>query len=381
MKRFKAVGLAILISVMGFWIPANNVQAQECSVSARAAVVYDPQSDTVLYEVRGQEQLPMASTTKIMTAYLVLESAELSDWRVTVSETAVSQEGSSSGLKAGDVIRLSDLAACMLLASGNEAAVAGAEAVAGSEEAFVARMNEQAKAWGLTDTHFNTASGLDGETHYTTARDLAKLASHAMENEAFCALWSAKEQKVSVQGVDGTMRTISLTNHNKLLWQMEGCIGGKTGYTQKSGRCLVSCAEREGARLIAVTLHDPDDWSDHEALMTYGFSQMTRLTVKETEAVATVTTQDGGSFQAVPAQEEIGFVLPKEKQNVVRQVNCPIPQTTPTEGDTVGQIEYWLQEKKIGQISLVAQQVVAPPENLPWWEEGWQALLSFLGLA
>lgn len=115
--------------------------------------------------------------------------------------------------------------------------------------------------------------------------------------------------------------------------------------------------------------------------MTYGFSQMTRLTVKETEAVATVTTQDGGSFQAVPAQEEIGFVLPKEKQNVVRQVNCPIPQTTPTEGDTVGQIEYWLQEKKIGQISLVARQVVAPPENLPWWEEGWQALLSFLGLA
>ena len=381
MKRFKAVGLAILMSITGFWVPANHVQAQECPVSARAAVVYDPQSDTVLYEVRGQEQLPMASTTKIMTAYLVLESAELSDWRVTVSETAVSQEGSSAGLKAGDVICLSDLAACMLLASGNEAAVAGAEAIAGSEEAFVARMNEQAMAWGLTDTHFNTASGLDGETHYTTARDLAKLAAYAMENEAFCALWSAKEQKVSVQGADGTVRTISLTNHNKLLWQMEGCIGGKTGYTQKSGRCLVSCAEREGVRLIAVTLRDPDDWSDHETLMTYGFSRMTRLTVKETEAVATVTAQDGGSFRTVPAQEEICFVLPKEKQNVKRQVNCPTPQTTPAEGETVGQIEYWLQEKKIGEISLVARQVVAPPENLPWWEQGWQALLSFLGLA
>ena len=242
MKHVKAALMAFLVGMVGFWMPTDSLAAGVCTHSAQAAVVYDPRSDTVLYETKGQEELPMASTTKIMTAYLVLESAELSDWRVTVSETAVSQEGSSSGLKAGDVIRLSDLAACMLLASGNEAAVAGAEAVAGSEEAFVALMNEQAQAWGLQHTHFNTASGLDGESHYTTARDLAKMAACAMENDAFRALWSEKEKQVSVQGADGTVRTLSLTNHNKLLWQMEGCVGGKTGYTQKAGRCLVSCA-------------------------------------------------------------------------------------------------------------------------------------------
>ena len=380
MKHVKAALMAFLVGMVGFWMPTDSLAAGVCTHSAQAAVVYDPQSDTVLYETKGQEELPMASTTKIMTAYLVLESAELSDWRVTVSETAVSQEGSSSGLKAGDVIRLSDLAACMLLASGNEAAVAGAEAVAGSEEAFVALMNEQAQAWGLQHTHFNTASGLDGESHYTTARDLAKMAACAMENDAFRALWSEKEKQVSVQGADGTVRTLSLTNHNKLLWQMEGCVGGKTGYTQKAGRCLVSCAERDGARLIAVTLHDPDDWRDHDALLTYGFSQMARFTVSEAETACSITAQDGGTFQAVPEQDEIQFVLPAGKQKITRQVTCPAPKASPQEGTAVGQIEYWLQEKKIGQITLLARHVVQPPENPPWWEQGWQAILSFFGL-
>ena len=152
----------------------------------------------------------------------------------------------------------------LLLASGNDAALAIAEHCCGSVEAFVGRMNEKAAALGLADTSFANPNGLDAQGHYSTARDMAVLTAHAMEHPTFARIASTSSAVVGGR---------TLTNHNKLLTSVDGCIGGKTGYTSKAGRTLVSCAERGGVRLVAVTLHDGDDWRDHAALYEYGFSQ------------------------------------------------------------------------------------------------------------
>ena len=382
MRQFFRKGRRLMMAALFLVLFSIPVQAAPPETAARAAVVYDVGTGTVLYEKAGGERLPMASTTKIMTAYLVLESAALCDRVVTVSETAVSVEGSSAGLRAGDRIRLSDLAACMLLASGNDAAVAGAEAVGGSEEVFVRRMNQTAAQWGLTDTHFDTASGLDGDTHYTTACELAKITARALENERFAELCACKNAAVSVLEADGTARTISLTNHNKLLWQLENCMGVKTGYTEKSGRCLVSCIRQEGATLVVVTLRDPNDWQDHAALQEYGLSCMDRIAVSEEDVSYTVPLKDGGEMLCLPQEETITFCLPVQKKELVRSLEWEELSAVPEKGEAVGSILYTWQGKEIGRIPITVVSVRQPPvpEEDPWWVLWWEGLLSFLHL-
>ena len=166
-------------------------------------------------------------------------------------------------LKAGETYTLRELLYGMLLASGNDAATAVACTVAGSEDAFAALMNEKAAELGLTGTSFENPHGLDSPDHHSTARDLAVLAAYAMENEEFAAIVSTRSKTIHDQ---------TYVNHNKLLWQCEGTIGVKTGYTRHAGRILVSAAERGGRMLIAVTISDPDDWRDHVSLLDYGFA-------------------------------------------------------------------------------------------------------------
>ena len=171
-------------------------------------------------------------------------------------------EGSSLYLKAGDTRSVRELLYGLMLRSGNDAAAALAVCCDGSVEAFVARMNTRARELGLRQTHFANPSGLDDEDHYSTARELALLARAAMENRTF-------REVVSTRSITIDGRT--MTNHNKLLWRYEGALGVKTGYTRTAGRILVGAAERDGRRLIAVTIADPNDWADHAALYDYGF--------------------------------------------------------------------------------------------------------------
>ena len=233
--------------------------AEAVEVSATAAVLLDADTGQLLYEKTGAEQRLIASTTKIMTALVVLEQAGLDD-TVTVTRDHMA-EGSSMYLKPGETVRVEELLYGLLLCSGNDAALA-LTACAGGPEPFVALMNEKAAALGMTRTSFANPNGLDAEGHYSTARDMAVLAAAAMEEPTFRRICSSRSVTIGQR---------TMENHNRLLRQVEGCIGLKTGYTKAAGRTLVSCAERGGCRLIAVTLRDSDDWADHAALYEYGF--------------------------------------------------------------------------------------------------------------
>ena len=197
-----------------------------------------------------------------MTGLLVCEAGDL-DRTVTVPETAAGTEGSSMYLKSGETLTRCELLYGMMLHSGNDAALTLAISISGSEAAFVRQMNRRAGALNLTQTHFANPHGLDSGENYSTALDLARLAQAALQNEQFRAV-------VSTKTITCAGRT--LTNHNKLLWRYDGCIGVKTGYTRHAGRILVSAAERGGRMLIAVTISDPDDWRDHVSLLDYGFA-------------------------------------------------------------------------------------------------------------
>ena len=197
-----------------------------------------------------------------MTGLLVCEAGDL-DRTVTVPETAAGTEGSSMYLKSGETLTRRELLYGMMLHSGNDAALTLAISVSGSEAAFVRQMNRRACALNLTQTHFANPHGLDSGENYSTALDLVRLAQAALQNEQFRAV-------VSTKTITCAGRT--LTNHNKLLWRYDGCIGVKTGYTRHAGRILVSAAERGGRMLIAVTISDPDDWRDHVSLLDYGFA-------------------------------------------------------------------------------------------------------------
>ena len=233
--------------------------AEALEVSATAAVLMDADMGQVLYEKNGDRQMLIASTTKIMTALVVLEHAAPDDV-ITVTPNHMA-EGSSMYLRAGETVRVEELLYGLLLCSGNDAALALTEC-AGGLTPFVALMNEKAAALGMAHTSFANPNGLDADGHYSTARDMAVLAAAAVENPTFRRICSSRSVTIGQR---------TMENHNRLLRQVEGCIGLKTGYTRAAGRTLVSCAERDGCRLVAVTLQDGDDWADHAALYDYGF--------------------------------------------------------------------------------------------------------------
>ena len=233
----------------------------------------DGYTGRILFEKEGDRQVPMASTTKIMTALITLEYIEkYGDKLVTVTHEMCTVEGSSLGLNEGDRISLSSLAKGMLLASGNDAANTAAIFISGSTEGFTSLMNEKAREYKLYNTSFETPSGLDGENHYSSAKDLASLAAIALENGSFRDIVKSKNLTIEYYSAQKEKYIkVNLKNHNKLLSSLEGCIGVKTGYTKKSGRCLVSAVERDGRRLIAVTLNAPDDWQDHIELYSSAY--------------------------------------------------------------------------------------------------------------
>ena len=233
-------------------------------ISARCALVLDADTGAVLYARRADERSLIASTTKIMTGYLVCRELDL-DTEIPIPAEAVGVEGSSLYLREGEVLTAADLLYGMMLHSGNDAALALALACDGSEAAFVERMNAAAGELGLTDTAFANPHGLDSPGNYSTARDLARLTAAALRDETFRDVVSTK---TAVIGGDR-----ALTNHNRLLWRCPGCIGVKTGYTRAAGRVLVSAAQRQGRTLICVTIDAPEDWRDHCALYDWAFGE------------------------------------------------------------------------------------------------------------
>ncbi len=240
---------------------------------AASAVLMDANSGTVLYERFPDEARPPASVTKILTALVVLEHGRLTD-TVTVSAAAARTGGHRLGLRAGQQISLEDLLAAILIRSANDAAVAAAEHVGGSLDGFVALMNDTAASIGMANSRFSNPHGLDEPFHFTTARDMAMLTRVALDNPTFAELVRTRQARLTIWNPG--RRTLVpqariVLSHNRLLGQLDGADGVKTGYTGSAGRCLVASASRGSSRMIAVLLNDPRRWTDAAMLLEYGF--------------------------------------------------------------------------------------------------------------
>lgn len=330
--------------------------AQEVSVAAQSAALLCVDTGEFLFLKNSEQKLPMASTTKIMTALLTLESAADNDKVVTFKKEMIA-EGSSMGLKFGYKLRLSDLATGMMTVSGNDSANAAAIAISGSLDKFAELMNKKAAALNLSNTSFVTPSGLDDENHYSTACDMAHLMEYAMQNEDFAALVRQKSAKVDFEYPEDL--SVTYTNHNRLLSLYEYCTGGKTGYTKRAGRCLVTAAERDGKHLIAVTLNSGDDWNDHIKMYNYGFSCLETLHYDDTAYHTSVPVVGGVCDDVkVGAYSSFDCVVKREdKDKIEREVCLPQFVYSPiNSGDTVGRIVYKLDGEVIASNDLIAEQ-------------------------
>jgi len=278
-------------------------------VSAESAIIIDAESRNALYSKNADIPRGMASTTKIMTALVAIENSNVNE-EFLIPKEAVGIEGSSVYLTKGEPLTMSELLYCLLLESGNDAATAIAICCSGSEEAFVELMNKRAEELELEHTHFSNPHGLSDSNHKTTARELAIITAEAMEYPLFREIVSCKTAKVRYNGAQNGR---SLTNHNKLLFGFEGAIGVKTGYTTTDGKCLVSAAERDGLRLIAVTLSDPNATNTHKLLLNTAFDNFeSRLIAPRGNLQTYIPISDlKGEFAYCHNTEDIYVCLPK----------------------------------------------------------------------
>ena len=320
------------------------------AVSAQKAILVDAVSGRVIYEKDADERSLIASTTKIMTALIVCEQCNVLD-RMRIPKEAVGIEGSSMYLQEGEILTLQELLYGLMLSSGNDAAVALAIYCGGTVEGFAELMNDKARLLGMTDTHFENPNGLDSPDHYSTARDLAILAAYAMENPIFYKTVSAKNVTVGQR---------YLRNHNKLLWQVEGADGVKTGYTKAAGRILVSSATRNGRRLICVTLNAPDDWRDHACLLEKGFSAYEmRQVVKKGDVVATLDVA-GSDAQRVRilAAEDFSYALTPEESPRLMLSGPGFVYAPVAEGEDAGFAYVLIAGNAVAKIPVVYGQTV-----------------------
>ena len=321
--------------------------------SAAAFILMEAESGRILASRNETQERSIASTTKIMTCLVALEHSALEE-QVTVARAHL-REGSSMYLAEGEVLTMEELLYGLMLPSGNDAAECIADHCGGEggSRQFVAWMNEKAKELGMTKTAFANPSGLDEAGHRSCALDMARLAAYAMRAPTFTRIASTRTARVG---------TRTMTNHNKLLARYPGCIGLKTGYTGGAGRTLVTCAERGGMRLIAVTLHDGSDWADHAALYDYGFSAYALSSgAKKGEAYGSVSV-DGQSVSAVAAES---FRYPTA-ENEALSVRAELPQTVTApvrKGQTFGTLVISCGETEVGRVDLVSARSVQAQET------------------
>lgn len=343
----KAVSLFCAL-ILIFSFASVNANA----VSAQAYVLYYPAAKEVLSSQNAETQLSMASTTKIMTGLIICSQPDLSRM-IEVKPSMLRVEGTSAGLCAGDRISLYDLCCGLLLESGNDAANCAAYAISGSIPKFAALMNQTAKKIGMKNTSFVTPSGLDDEKHYTTALDMAYLAAAAMKNPTFKEIVGKKSHRANYNGGD-TIRTYY--NHNRLLRSLDGCIGIKTGFTKKSGRCLVSACERNGAMLIMVTLNAPDDWNDHITAYNSAFSNMKTLRADNVKLKYEIPVYSGDKSKIKVRGEAFECSVPSSsKAQLSVRIRLPaFLYASVKNGDIVGYADYYIGDEKIAELPFTA---------------------------
>ena len=370
MRRMIALLTAVFV-VCGASLSVS-AEAPPQTVSSHSIVLYEPESGRVLYEKDADTPRPMASTTKLMTALIAAEHLQM-DSTVTVPETAVLVEGSSMGLRAGDVLTVRDLLAGLLLSSGNDAANTLALLVSGSLPKFAVLMNEKAAELGMMNTVFVTPSGLDEGDHHSTARDMALLGTAVLKVPPLAELCASKTATVHINSV-----AMTISNHNRLLHLYEDAVGLKTGYTKRSGKCLVSAATRDGVTLVVASLNGGDYWNDHMALYEYGFSvtQSVVLPLPEMPSVAVA----GGMAERILLKAVAPQVVLFDGEQETITCEWEIPAfvwATVKANEPIGVLRYRAGERLIAEVPLTAATAVEERPPIPFAEK-WRRQLTRL---
>lgn len=334
-------GILVLLTALLLLSLLPRARAEgEPELSARCAVLTGPEGQ-ILFERDADERCLIASTTKLMTALVVAERCDGAE-TVEIPAACCGIEGSSLYLAPDERCTVEELLTGLLLVSANDAAEALALHCAGSVEDFAALMNEKAAALGMENSHFVNPHGLNAKGHYGSAADLAKLMAACMDVPSLAAILG--ESSAAVRGE-------TLYNHNKLLWRCPGCLGGKTGYTQAAGRCLVSCCEREGTRLYCVTLSAPDDWDDHIALYDWGFARYETRDVTEDLHLTVPLLADPAEEIALDA-EPLRLFLPKDAEITLRAELPRLVFPPVRAGETAGLVTALLDGEELGSRPL-----------------------------
>ena len=360
---FLAIFLCMLLHVSAYG------SEEPLELESRSGMLMDLGTGTVLYEKNGHEAMPPASVTKIMTLLLIYEAEAAGQfaWEdtVQVSEHAAGMGGSQVFLEAGEVQTAAEMTKCIAIASANDAAVAMAEFVAGSEESFVERMNRRAEELGMKDTHFENACGLDAEGHVTSAYDIALMSRELMGNFPEIKEYTTTWQDSIIHKTRKGETEFGLTNTNKLIKWYEGATGLKTGSTGKALYCLSGTAERDGLHLIAVVMAAPDfrvRFQETMKLLDYGFANYSaEKGLPQGETVTQIPVKKGmqDSVRAVTG-EEVSFLLKKEVGKewdmdfeTISALDAPVK-----EGEKVGELIYYLYGTEVGRTDLVAGESV-----------------------
>lgn len=365
-------GLFMLAVIFLLLFQSPRPAAAASDIVGEAAALIDDRNGQFLYEKNPSERLYPASTTKILTAVIALENCKIDD-RVTIPAEACNVDGSAVGLIEGEQMSLEDLLYALLLNSGNDTAVAIAIHTAGSVENFANLMNQKAKELGAVNSHFINPNGLPDPNHYSTAHDMALISYYAMQNPEFRKIVATKTR--TIDRSDPTAQ-IYLENHNRLLWNYEGAIGLKTGYTDEAGQCLVSAANRNGRELLAVVMKTEGNniWTDSTALLDYGFDVYYNVSLTEAGKYIGEVPVSYGDVDSVPVQtgSSLHYDFTRDKTADFRQeVRLPANVAAPVKAGTkLGELIFYSGERELGRVDLIAQKQVNKTilaRSWPWF--------------
>lgn len=380
MKRMRLRAFIYTVIIISIIFSSFNETAEAApSVSAQRAIVIDQDTGRVLYEKDAHTQSRIASITKIMTAILAIESGKL-DEEATVSSNAVKAEGSSIYLKPGEKIKLEDLVYGLMLRSGNDSAVAIAEHVGGSLDGFVYLMNKKAEEIGMVNSNFENPHGLDDhENHYSTAYDMAILTRYAMQNETYREISGTKVHTSPDPENDWDRKW---RNKNRLLTEKyKYCTGGKTGYTKRAKRTLVTTATKNEQNLIAVTLNGPDDWNDHIQMFEYGFKNFDTVIALPQGEIQDV--EDEFYKDKVFIKRDVLMAIKKEEEDRIRiEYKLLKPEDSWENGNVpeiVGRAVVYLDEKETERVPVFFKNDEAE-EKKSWWMFWKQSFISIIGV-
>lgn len=370
MRRLFCLALAVVIG----WLLPSAASAEEVGTSAAACVIIDAESGRILLSHNAESPLPMASTTKVMTALLAIEGGNL-DAPVTCSRSAFGVPGTSIYLAEGETLTLREMLYGLMLASGNDAATAIAEHIGGTAEEFCRMMTARARELGCTNTVFLTPHGLPCEGHYTTAHDLALIAREAMRYPVFREIVGTSRATIPWEGRNYDR---VLNNKNKLLTTYEGATGIKTGYTKKAGRCLVFGAERNGMEIIGAVLNCPDWFNEAARLMDLAFERyeaVTMLTAGDLTATLPVSYSDGHTVDAILSTDLTGIAA----KGTLPQVEIDLPDTLQAPvyaGQIIGTARLTAGGIIITEVPIIAATDIARDDFPARWLMYWQNWLG-----